>query len=111
MAGAADKRITSKPAALSSTRRRQRRTLFSDAQTVRRMSTRRPHCAKLHPMGTAQPTLRELGPDLLEISVFQLSRGLSMPFVMCAGYWVFAFQGYWIPAVLCLVILSFLTFG
>jgi len=34
-----------------------------------------------------------------------------MPFVMCAGYWIFAFQSYWIPATGCLVILSFLTYG
>ena len=34
-----------------------------------------------------------------------------MPFVMFAAYWFFASQGYWSPAVLCLVILSFLTYG
>jgi beta-carotene hydroxylase len=33
------------------------------------------------------------------------------PFAWCGGYWALAAHGFWIPAVFCLVALSFVTYG
>ncbi|MFK7821442.1 MAG: fatty acid desaturase [Planctomycetaceae bacterium] len=60
---------------------------------------------------TEQPTLGELGHDLLKITKWQRVRGLTTPFVASAMYWVFASFGYWPLAVASLVVLSFVTYG
>ena len=58
-----------------------------------------------------KPTIHELGVDLLDLSAFKVLLTLITPFVFCGLYFVFALYGYWIPAVLCTVALSFATYG
>jgi beta-carotene hydroxylase len=57
------------------------------------------------------PRLRQLGLDLLRLSRWQLARGIGLPFLACGGFWFFAVHGHWVPAVLSLVVLSFVTYG
>jgi len=57
------------------------------------------------------PTLSEIGEDLLRINPFQRIAALLLPFACVAGYGYFAHQRLWIPAVACLVYLSFVTYG
>ena len=57
------------------------------------------------------PTLAILGGDLLRLPRWRVAGSLASPFALFAGYFVFAFAGYWIPAVCCVVALSFVTFG
>src|SRR5882672_379227 len=57
------------------------------------------------------PPLSEIGPDLLRVPWPRRLFSLLLPFVCIAGYGVFAFQGWWAPAVLCLIALSFVTYG
>jgi beta-carotene hydroxylase len=57
------------------------------------------------------PRLRELGPDLLHLTVWQKISALTLPFVCSALYFVFASFGWWIAAVLTLMYLSFITYG
>jgi beta-carotene hydroxylase len=59
----------------------------------------------------AKPTLKELGADLLILSTPQLYLTIILPFLVCAFYFVFASNGLWIPAVLCTMALSFLSYG
>jgi beta-carotene hydroxylase len=57
------------------------------------------------------PTLNELGVDLLRINSFQRASTLITPFA-CAGiYIVFAHYRHWVPAVLTIMYLSFVTYG
>ena len=58
-----------------------------------------------------RPTLRELGDDLIRLSAFRRWCSVISPFAWCAGYWALAAYGFWIPAVFCLVALSFVTYG
>ena len=60
---------------------------------------------------TELPRLTDLGPDLLQLTRCQRIRTLSIPFISCLAYWLFAWYGYWIFAVLSLVIMSFITYG
>lgn len=58
-----------------------------------------------------RPTLHELGDDLTRLSPFRRWFSIACPFVWSVGYWAFAVEGHWIPAVFCLVALSFVTYG
>lgn len=58
-----------------------------------------------------RPSIRELGDDLLTLSPVQLGVTLMAPFVFFVSYFLFAFNGYWIPAVLCTMALSFASYG
>jgi len=58
-----------------------------------------------------RPTLRELGDDLIRLSTFRRWCSVISPFAWCAGYWALTAYGFWIPAVFCLVALSFVTYG
>jgi beta-carotene hydroxylase len=58
-----------------------------------------------------RPTLRELGDDLTRISAFRRWFSVSIPFAWCGAYFVLASYEFWIPAVFCLVALSFVTYG
>jgi beta-carotene hydroxylase len=58
-----------------------------------------------------KPTIRELGPDLLRISRPRRTVALALPFVCFAGYFAFAAVGSYLPALLSVVALSFLTYG
>jgi len=56
------------------------------------------------------PTLLELGADLRETSRVQLVLTLGSPFAFIAAYAALACHGHWIPAFLCIVALSFVTY-
>ncbi len=57
------------------------------------------------------PTLATLGRDLLRLPNWRVAGSFTLPFALFACYFVFAFAGYWIPAVCSIVALSFVTFG
>lgn len=62
-------------------------------------------------MTTRRPRISELGIDLLHFSKWQLTRALAIPCLSLIAFWVFAGWGYWIPAVISLIVLSFVTYG
>ncbi|MCE9531093.1 MAG: fatty acid desaturase [Planctomycetes bacterium] len=57
------------------------------------------------------PSLRELGTDLLVVTPLRRLLTLAYPFLWCVAYFVFAVFDYWLLAVGCLVVLSFVTYG
>lgn len=57
------------------------------------------------------PKLSNLGLDLLHLTAWQLVRALATPFAACAAFWLLAARGHWVPAVLSLVVLSFVSYG
>ena len=57
------------------------------------------------------PPLAEIGVDLLSISLFQRIVTLAIPFACVAAYALFSIWRIWPMAVLCLVYLSFVTYG
>jgi len=62
-------------------------------------------------MTTAVPTLDELGRDLLRVHPCRLAISVLMPFVIALAYIGFACAELWAPAVLCVGVLSFVTYG
>lgn len=56
------------------------------------------------------PSISEFA-DLTRITKFQRAVTLAAPFVCAASYFLFAALGWWILAVLCLMFLSFITYG
>jgi beta-carotene hydroxylase len=58
-----------------------------------------------------KPSLQELGFDLLRLPTWRTAWVLLLPFLAFGGYWACASAGYWIPAALSLVVLSFVTYG
>ena len=48
---------------------------------------------------------------MLRLPRWRVAGSLALPFALCASYIGFAFVGYWVPAVSCVVALSFVTFG
>jgi beta-carotene hydroxylase len=58
-----------------------------------------------------KPSIKELGFDLLDLSGFQLFVTIAVPFVFCALYFFFAFNGIWPAAVFCTMALSFASYG
>jgi len=57
------------------------------------------------------PSLDELGRDLLRVSRARKAICLAFPFLVTALFFVFAARGWWIPAILCTMVLSFITYG
>ncbi len=57
------------------------------------------------------PPLADLGSDLLRITPAQRTLTLLTPFACVAAYVVLARRHHWVPAVACLVYLSFATYG
>ena len=57
------------------------------------------------------PSLDDLGRDLLQVSVARKALCLVTPFLVAALFFVFAARGWWIPALLCTMVLSFITYG
>ena len=57
------------------------------------------------------PSLKELGGDLLHVSPVRRVTTIGLPFVIVLGFAVFASFNWWIPAVLCVMALSFVTYG
>ena len=58
-----------------------------------------------------RPALHELGDDLTRVPPFRRWLSVILPFAWSAGYFALAAHGLWVPAVLCLVALSFVTYG
>jgi beta-carotene hydroxylase len=65
----------------------------------------------LTPRDVDLPSLRELGPELLQITPFQRIRALILPFMWCGAYFLFAGLGWWPLAAFALVSLSFVSYG
>ncbi|HVT04846.1 MAG TPA: fatty acid desaturase [Thermoanaerobaculia bacterium] len=61
--------------------------------------------------GSALPSLEELGRDLLVVPIWKRVFTLATPFVLVALFFVLAAQGEWLAALVCPVLLSFLTYG
>lgn len=57
------------------------------------------------------PTLDNLGRDLLRITRWQLALSLMTPFLTATASLAFAISGWWVPAIACVVALSFATYG
>lgn len=68
-----------------------------------------------HPRQSAdsvlQPRLPDLGTDLFHVTRWQRARAIAWPFVAFAAYWISAWFGHWVLAVLSLMVLSFVTYG
>ena len=62
-------------------------------------------------MTAVKPTINELGLDLLHLSHFQVFQTIAQPFIFFVLYFVCAFQGYWVLAVICTMAMSFTTYG
>jgi beta-carotene hydroxylase len=58
-----------------------------------------------------RPSLNELGSDLTHTTAAQVIIALSLPFLAIASYFLFAFAGAWIAALLSVIFLSFITYG
>lgn len=58
-----------------------------------------------------RPTLQDLGEDLTRLPSWRRWCSIMGPFAWSAGYWGLACHGYWVSAGLCLVALSFVTYG
>src|SRR3954452_3671825 len=57
------------------------------------------------------PTIDDLGRDLLRVSAARKALSLASPFLIAALFVIFAARGWWIPAVACTMVLSFITYG
>ncbi len=57
------------------------------------------------------PGLDVLGRDLLTLAGWRRALSLATPFVLAAAFFGFAARGWWVGAVACTVLLSFLTYG
>lgn len=58
----------------------------------------------------SMPPLRQLGPDLIRLTRCKLLIALVLPFGCTSAYFYCAFAGWWMPAVLSLAALSFVTY-
>ncbi len=56
------------------------------------------------------PSIKELGPDLLVLTNFQVFWTLLKPFIFCAAYFVFAFYDQWVLAVISVIGILFITY-
>src|SRR5947208_1195131 len=57
------------------------------------------------------PSLDEIGRDLLAVPVWRRALSAAFPFVLVALFFLFAARGWWIAALACPVVLSFVTYG
>ena len=57
------------------------------------------------------PTIDELGRDLLRVSALRRAVSLALPFMLAAAFFPLAARGWWVAALLCPVLLSFLTYA
>jgi beta-carotene hydroxylase len=58
-----------------------------------------------------KPSMQELGPDLLRVGPVRRAAAIACPFLCFAAYFLFAAAGRPVPALLAVVVLSFLTYG
>ena len=63
-----------------------------------------------HPL-SPRPSIVELGVDLLDLSRTNLLLTIVQPLLFFLLYFVFAFNNYWVPAVICTMGLSFTTYS
>ncbi len=61
--------------------------------------------------GCELPSLDALGRDLLAVPIWRRVVSLVAPFVLAGLFFILAAQGKWIAALVCPVLLSFLTYG
>ena len=66
-----------------------------------------PHSSIVPPL----PSIESLGTDLLQINFVQQVTTLCIPFACISAYALSAYTHHWVLAVLCLVYLSFVTYG
>ena len=57
------------------------------------------------------PSLDTLGRDLLQVSTTRKLISLAAPFALAALFFALTAHGWWLPALICPVLLSFLTYG
>lgn len=57
------------------------------------------------------PSLKELGMDLTRLSLRQQVWALTLPLLCVFAYFLCAFQGWWLPAIISLVYFSFVSYG
>jgi beta-carotene hydroxylase len=57
------------------------------------------------------PALSELGRDLTRLSACRRGWIIALPFLSVAAYVVFAWQGWWLPAVLAVAAYTFFSYG
>jgi beta-carotene hydroxylase len=57
------------------------------------------------------PSLDEVGRDLLIVPAWRRAVSLTAPFILAAAFFPLAARGWWIAALACPVLLSFLTYG
>src|SRR4051812_10911572 len=57
------------------------------------------------------PSLDALGRDLLVLPAWRRVLSLSLPFVLVAAFFVLAAHSHWVAALVCPVVLSFITYG
>jgi len=62
-------------------------------------------------MTPMQPSLNEIGRDLLVVPRWRLALTLATPFTLVALFFVFASRQWYVAALACPVLLSFLTYG
>ncbi|WP_439632086.1 fatty acid desaturase family protein [Gemmata sp.] len=62
-------------------------------------------------MTPPRPSLAELGRDLTRVGRGRVVAALVLPFLLAGAYFAFASLGLWLPAVGCVVALSFVTYG
>ena len=62
------------------------------------------------PYAVRQPSIHELGSDLLLVSPWKLLIGLARPFLCFGAYWLFAYVGWWPAAILAVAGLQFFTY-
>jgi beta-carotene hydroxylase len=60
---------------------------------------------------SSAPSLDELCRDLLQVPRRRVVLSLVSPFALAAGYFGFAFAGWWPAAMGCMIALSFVTYG
>ena len=57
------------------------------------------------------PSLHALGEDLLHVARWRRALSLVLPFVLTAAFFALTARGWWLPALACPVLLSFLTYA
>lgn len=62
-------------------------------------------------MTAPRPSLADLGRDLTRVARGRVAAALMTPFLLAGAYAAFAAHGLWLPAVGCVVALSFVTYG
>ena len=57
------------------------------------------------------PSIEDLGRDLIAVPAWRRALALAMPFAVCAAFFVVAARGWWLAALACTMVLTFITYG